>query len=180
MRSWADATQLKIEVHSGSHKQQDLPIEQGPATTIVYILLTPGMDVNLGEFGGSLQLPRYGAPLYVYDRIKHLQSHPDRTVRDSACLAIATNFWMRPKCLEEAVRSPDDGTRKLAAEFLNDDVQLPERLRVNPFLLARQDWTEDALQTLDIFADDMRPEVHREACAWLRSLAPGGASENCR
>jgi hypothetical protein len=29
LRSFADATQLKIEIHSGSHNQRDLPLESG-------------------------------------------------------------------------------------------------------------------------------------------------------
>jgi hypothetical protein len=178
LRSWADGTQLKIEVRSGSHKQEDLPIGAGPGRTIAYILLTPGIGANLAEFG--VERPRYGDSLYVYDLFKQLQLRPERSLRDSACLAIAAEFWMRPKCLEELAGSPDDRIRKSAVEFLHDDVRLPERLEINPFFMTRPDWTEDALQTLDVFADDMRPEVHKEACALLHRLAPTRHAENCR
>lgn len=140
LRSWADASQLKIWVHSGSHNQKDLPLDLGPAATIAYILLTPGADCDLREFGNTVGWASYSAsysygdPAYLNERLKELQRSPDRALRDSACLATATMFWIRPKCLERALDSPDDSVRRAAAGFLkSDDVNLVGRLRSNPF-----------------------------------------------
>ena len=41
LRSWADASQLHISVHSGSHNQQDLPLELGPAAAHYLHSLNP-------------------------------------------------------------------------------------------------------------------------------------------
>lgn len=96
LRSWADATQLAIWVHSGSHDQKEPPLEAGPSTTIAYILLTPGANCDLKEFENTLRLPRYGDPGYVNDRLKRLELSADRELSDAACLTAATIFWHRP------------------------------------------------------------------------------------
>jgi hypothetical protein len=180
LRSWADATQLMIRVRSGSHSQKELPLELGPEATIAYILLTPGSDVDLREFGNSLTWPYYGDPAYVNQLLKQLELSPDQTLRDSACLSTASMFWIRPKCLEQVLSSPDANAQKAAAGFLKDDVNLPERLRANPFFQSPQHWTDYSTQMLEIYSEDMRPEVRKAACASLRSFAPERAVEHCR
>jgi hypothetical protein len=182
LRSWADATQLKIEVHSGSHRQQDLPLERGPSVTIAYILLTPGADFDPETFANTLGLPpnSYGGPQYVNERLKQLQLSPNRTLRDSACIAAARIFWHRPKCLEQAVESPDQSIRQDAAKYLKDDnVNLPKRLQDDPFSLFPGPWTDYMFQMFEIYTEDMRPEVRKAACADLRSLAPQRTVSNC-
>ncbi|HEX5431887.1 MAG TPA: hypothetical protein VFW83_07975 [Bryobacteraceae bacterium] len=181
LRSWADPTQLKIEVHSGSHRQEDLPRGRGPATTIAYILLTPGADANIEDFEKHLNWPpnSYGGPKYVYERLKELETSPNRGLREAACIAAATMFWYRPECLEQVLGSPDTQVR-LAAKKLIADSSLAQRLRKDPFFLAPQPWTEYALQTVEIFADDARPGIRKEACAVLRNAAPHRNVEACR
>jgi hypothetical protein len=180
LRSWADATQLMIKVRSGAHSQKGLPLELGPDATIAYILLTPGSDVDLREFGNSLTWPYYGDPAYVNQLLKQLELSPDRSLRDSACLSTASMFWIRPKCLEQVLTSPDANAQKAAAGFLKDDVNLPERLRANPFFQSPQHWTDYSIQMLEIYSEDTRPEVRKAACASLRSFAPERATERCR
>jgi hypothetical protein len=184
LRSWADATQLKIEVHSGSHNQQDLPLDRGPAVTIVYILLTPGADCDLDAFanrlvgwpGGS-----YGDPRYVSERLDQLQRHSNPNVRDSACLEAADIFWYLPKCLDRALQSADNNIREAASKRLNhDDANLPARLRDQPFFLFPKPWTDHMFQWFEILTEDVRPEVRKAACASLQSLAPRRAVERCR
>ncbi|MGP8247152.1 MAG: hypothetical protein ACLQVN_21880 [Bryobacteraceae bacterium] len=72
LRTRADATQLRIWVHSGAHSQKDLPLELGPATAIAYILLTPGADRDLSDFAHFLDWPPYwyGDPAYVNQRLE--------------------------------------------------------------------------------------------------------------
>jgi hypothetical protein len=183
LRSWADATQLNIEVHSGSHNEQDLPLELGPAVTIAYILLTPGTDFDLDAFRYSLGWPpySYGGPRYVNERLKQLQLHSNRNMRDSACLATASMFWHRPKCLEQAMDSPDSSIRQKARELLQDNsVNLLKQLRTYPFSLFPTSWTDYMIQMFDIYAEDMRPEVRKAACASLRSFAPHQTVEPCK
>jgi hypothetical protein len=182
LRSWADGTQLKIWVHSGSHRQQNLPLERGPSITIAYILLTPGGDADLEEFRNSLGWPpnSYGEPHYVHERLRELQLHPNRAVRDSACLSTASMFWYRPPCLAQVAESPDSHLQAAAKNFLGDDVNLLGRLRSNPFFLSPEPWTEYTLQMLEAFTDDMRPEVRKAACAYLRNVAPLRVVEACR
>lgn len=142
LRSWADASQLAIWVHSGSHNQADLPVSLGPAAMIAYILLTPGADCDLREFQNTLSWPRYGDPEYVDQRLKELQLSPDRNLRDSACITSAVIFWHRPKCLELAANSSAESIRSAAERFLRtDDVHLAELLRKSPFSLFPQPWT---------------------------------------
>jgi hypothetical protein len=181
LRSWADASQLNIRVRSGSHSQKDLPLELGPEATIAYILLTPGADADLEEFGSSLTWPSYGDPAYVNQRLKLLELSPNRALRDSACISTASMFLYRPKCLEQVLDSPDGNNREEAARLLkNDDVNLSELLRANPFFLSPQSWTDYSFQMLEILAEDMRPEVRKAACASLRSFARQRKVEICR
>jgi hypothetical protein len=179
LRSWADATQLMIQVRSGLHRQQELPLELGPERTIAYILLTPGTDVDFREFGNSLAWPGYGDPEYVNQLLKKLQGSPDPALRDSACLSIASMFWIRPKCLGQAIGGHDSNVQKAAAGFLNDDVNLLERIRANPFFQSPQQWTNYSLQMLEIYTEDMRPDVRRAACASLHSFAPTQPIKPC-
>jgi hypothetical protein len=185
LRSWADATQLKIEVHSGSHSQNELPLDRGPETVIAYILLTPGADADLREFRNSLIWSAYGDPAYVNQRLKQLTLSPDPGLRDSACFTIANSFWIRPKCLEQALGSPDSNTRKTAASFLEDnknDVDVLGLLRTNPTALfpIPPPLVDNSLQKLEIYTEDMRPEVRRAACAALHNVAPQRVAEACK
>jgi hypothetical protein len=181
LRTWADATQLKIEIRSGSHIQQDLPLNLGPAVTIAYLLLTPGEDYDPEVFRQSLGWPPYShaSPQYVHERLMLLQHHSNGLVSDSSCVAAASMFWYRPKCLEQALKSPDKNVREAAAGFLKDDVKLSERLKANPFFLSPDSWTESSFQMLEIFAEDMRPEVRKAACSSLRNLAPSRTVKSC-
>jgi hypothetical protein len=184
LRSWADASQLKIWVHSGSHNQKDLPTALGPSTTIAYILLTPGADCDLHEFENNLGgWPPYASddPGYLNQRLKQLQLHPDQAVRDSACMAAATMFGHHPKCLEQTLHSPDSGIRQAAAKFLKEDsMHLPERLRGNALSLFPRRWADYMSQMFEIYAEDVRPDVRQAACASLRSLASQPTDERCR
>jgi hypothetical protein len=181
-RSWADGSQLAIWVHSGSHAQKDLPLDLGPATTIAYILLTPGTDCNLKEFAGFLDWPPqgYGGPGYLNERLKELQHSPSQMVREEACLAMARLLWHQPKCLEECLHSPDGRVRSAAAKFKVDDVHLLELLRHNPSALFNKGWSDYISEMFEIYAEDMRPEVRKAACAALRSFDPQRAAAHCR
>ena len=184
LRSWADGTQLDIEIYSGAHNQNDLPLELGPAAAIAYILLTPGVGLDLDEFEHHLDgswAPADGSPMYVYERLRVLQKYPDPIVRDSACVAAASMFGQHPKCLEEAAHSADASVRHTANEFLeHGDASLPKQLRSAPLSLLPEPWMDYVPQMLEIYADDERPEVRKVACASLRSLAPQQTLENCR
>ena len=180
LRSFADASQLRIPIWSGSHDQRDLPLDLGPVATITYILLTPGADCNLEDFGNSLWWPEVasGYPGYVNQRLKVLQSSLNRQVRDSACLAEAAQFWHQPKCLEQALLSPDRRIREAAARRLKEKDYVSGSLQSNP--LIPTPWLDVMTQVFEIYTEDMRPEVRRSACASLRTLAPQKAVEHCR
>ncbi len=183
-RSWSDATQLNIEVYSGSHNQQDLPLALGPAAAISYILLTPGADLDTDKFEhhlGDAWVPSNGSPGYVYQRLQVLQQNPDPTIRDSACVAAAYMFAQRPKCLEQAAHSVDAFSRHTASEFLESkDASVSMQLRSAPLSVLPEPWTEYLPQMLEIYADDTRPEVRTAACASLKKFAPQHKIENCR
>jgi len=183
LRSWTDATQLKVEVHSGLHRQQDLPLDLGPGTAIAYILLTPGRDCDLSEFEANIRWPSsYGEPGYVSERLRELQLNANPGIRDSACLAAARMFGHRPGCLEAASKSSDENIRQAAAGFLNgaDDADLLGRLRNNPLSILPVQSGNYMLQMLDIYAQDVRPEVRRAACTSLRNLAPQRSVASCK
>ena len=171
-RSWADARQLKIEIHSGAHEQRHLPLDLGPRRAITYILLTPGPDCSLHEFASTLDWPRLSPddPSYVNERLRKLEFHPDREVRESACFAEAVMFWHRPKCLLQALESPDGRVRSQAAKLTSDDVDLPRMLRAKPFPLFSPEWFDYMRGWLEVYTDDVRPEVRKAACDSLRSL----------
>lgn len=181
LRSWADATQLKIEVRSGSHAQRDLPLDLGPSVTIAYLLLTPGADYDPDVFRKSLGWPPYSHadPRYVHERLILLQRNSNRLISDSACVASASMFWYRPKCLEQALNDPDSSIRQAAAELFKDEVNLLDRLKANPFFMSPDSWTNYSFQMLEIFAEDTRPDVRKAACASLRNFAPTRAVASC-
>jgi len=183
LRSWADGTQLKIEVHSGSHQQKDLPLALGPAVTIAYILLTPGTDCDISTFANTLDWPPYsfGGPAYVNERLKQLQLSPDPTLSDSACIAAAAMFWHHPECLAKALHSADGTIRRAAQQDLQtNDTDLPTRLRDNPASLFPTAWREYVSQMFEIYAEDQRPEVRKAACESLRSIAPRRIVPQCQ
>ncbi len=186
LRSWADASQLNVAVLSGSHNQNDLPLDLGADTTIAYILLTPGIGCDLGNFASTLGMTsatafRYSNPAYMDERLRQLQLSSNRQLRDSACLTAATIFWHRPECLEQALNSPDNGTRLAAAGLLkDDDLNLSGRLRDNPFSLFPKPWTAYMSQMFEIYAEDMRPGVRKSACESLRNFAPQDAVKRCK
>ena len=182
LRSFADATQLCIWVHSGYHNQKDLPVDLGPARTIAYMLLTPGADCDLKEFAQFLAFPDYDyrEPAYLNERLKELQLSSSRMLRDAACLTTARVFGFRPGCLRWCLGSPDGGTRSAAGAFLNsNDSKLPELLLKNPSGLFPKSWSDYISQMFMIYTEDIRPEVRQRACASLRAFAPNKAGEPC-
>jgi len=183
LRSWADATQLKMEIYSGSHDQTSLPLDLGPAATIAYIRLTPGMDCNLQVFADTLGWPNtYGGAGYVSDLLGRLQQHPDRYLRDSACLSAASMFGHQPRCLDQVLQSPDERMRNDASKRIGakDAGSLLGRLRNEPLTLFPNPWADYILQMFQIYTGDRRPEVRRAACVALRNFAPGRNVEACQ
>ena len=181
-RSWADASQLKIEVYSGAHDQTRLPLSLGASATIAYILLTPGTDCDLHVFERGLYWPPHSSlcPEYVYSLLKRLQTHPDPMLSASACIAAAKIFWHQPKCLERALEAPERSLREAAAELLrDDDVDLLGHLQKDPLSLFPSHWTDYIYQMLKIYAEDSRPEVREAACEWLWRLSPEQTAAPC-
>jgi hypothetical protein len=181
-RSWADATQLKIEIYSGVHDQTSLPLSLGPSATIAYLLLTPGTDCDLHVFANHLGSPPPPsvAPAYVDSLLKRLQMHQDPLLSASACILAAKLFWHQPKCLERALEAPDRGLREAAAELLdNDDVDLLGHLQNAPLSLFPSQWTDYMYQMLKIYAEDKRPEVRQAACEFLWRLSPDQTAAPC-
>lgn len=182
LRSWADASQLDIEVFSGAHNQKDLPLDLGPEATIAYILLTPGIDCDLNEFSHTLRWPLYGDPSYVNQRLAQLQLSSNAVLRNSGCLTAAIIFsGLVPRCLQQLLSSPDAGLRQEAARFLKgDSANLALVLRKNPFYLFPAPWTDYMTQMFEIYAEDLRPEVREAACESLRRFAPQQAVKHCK
>ena len=180
LRSFADASQLKIEVHSGSHRQEDLPLDLGLEATIAYILLTPGAGFDPAAFENFLGWPPYGEPGYINQRLKELMSHPDRSVREQACIKSAEMFWHRPGCLKGCLDSPEPSVRRAAEGFLHgDDVNLLGLLQNNPSSLFPEP-RNYIVQMFEIYTEDIRPEVRQAACGFLRTAAPAEALKYCR
>jgi hypothetical protein len=170
LRSWADATQLRIWVHSGAHAQRDLPLTLGAETSIAYIMLTPGAGCSLREFENTLSWS-YGKPEYVQQRLERLQLSSDRELRESACLASAAWFAYRPQCLLAVAGSPDEGNRQQASGFLEtDDVNLAGLLQSNPPALFPEG--DYMAQMLGIYSQDLRPEVRKRAREILQRFRP--------
>jgi hypothetical protein len=183
-RSWADATQLKSEVHSGSHNQADLPLDRGPGGAIAYILLTPGTDCDLTTFKDNLFvdrfLPPHMDPRYISKLLGKLQLHPDAKLRYNACFAASTMLEYRPTCLDAALKSPDAEIRESAEFRIKQTEAEAEVARQAPFDRFRVDWITYMTQTFEVQTEDTRPEVRKAACENLRTLAPRESFRNCR
>jgi len=184
LRSWADATQLRVEVFSGMHDQKELPLTLGPGATIAYILLTPGSDCDVGAFGKRLTsstADHYASPAYIGALLARLQAHPNPVLRDSACVAMAQILWFHPTCLSLATDSPDEGVRGLARRLLkNDPGDVEGALRNDPLSLFPLPWVENISQRLELYTEDMRPGVRNAACTYLRRVLPGRTFQHCR
>ena len=178
-RSWSDATQLKIEVDSGSHNQQDLPLQLGPEATIAYILITPGNDLPLDHLDGyQIGLMRneddiLAVPKYAYKLAKNLQKDADPRVRGALCRGIS-GLLSHDQTNCPGADKPDPET---AGERLQQTVDF---LQKTPSALLPEGWNERFLETLEIHADDARPAVRAAACADLRNIAPERKVANCR
>jgi len=57
---------------------------------------------------------------------------------------------------------------------------LPERLSKNPRSLFPEDWGDYMSQMFEIYAEDVRPEVRKAACADLHNLNSRKPTEQCR
>jgi hypothetical protein len=184
LRSWADAVQLSVEVFSGMHNQQELPLALGPGAAIAYILLTPGSEYDVQAFGrrlASSTADYYASPGYTRMLLTRLVDQPDPILRDSACLAMAQILWFRPTCLTRAAESPDESIRELARRLLRDDSgHVEELLRHDPLALLPSPWVDNISQRLEIYADDMRPEVRNAACQYLSLAFPGRTVQHCK
>jgi hypothetical protein len=178
-RSWSDATQLKIEVDSGSHNQQDLPLQLGPEATIAYILITPGSDLPMDKYhldGYQIELMHSqddvrAVPKYAYELLTNVQQHGDPRVRGTACRAVAIIFPILPKCVTPD--NPDPAVRGSIPDTV-------EFLQKTPSALLPERWNKYLLEMLEIVADDARPAVRAAACADLRNIAPERKVANCR
>jgi hypothetical protein len=180
-RSWSDATQLKIEVDSGSHNQQDLPLQLGPEATIAYILITPGNDLIRDKYhldGYQIGLMRnqddiLAVPKYAYELLANLQKHGDPRLRGIACHAVSFLF------IHDLTNCPtaDRPDPEVARETLRDTLEL---LQKNPSALLPERWNNYLLEMLEIYTDDPRPAVRAAACADLRNIAPERQVANCR
>lgn len=180
LRSWTDATQLKIEVHSGSHNQKDLPLDAGPEAVIAYLLLTPGTDYDRKMFARTLDWPPYGDPETVNMLLKKLEDSPDREIADYACVTTAEVFAHRPPCLKRCLESPDIHIRKTSEFYLtSDSVNLLLDLQKDPAVLFAKQWSDYITQMLAIYAEDVRPEVRQAACTALRGYSPPRAVAVC-
>jgi len=178
-RSWSDATQLKIEVDSGSHNQQDLPLQLGPEATIAYILITPGNDLPLDHLDGyQIGLMRneddiLAVPKYAHELVTNLRKHGDPRVRGAVCRGVSSLF------LNDLTNCPtsDKHDPTAARENLHETVDF---LRKTPTALLPERWTNYLLEILEIYADDARPAVRAAACADLRNIAPERKVANCQ
>ena len=180
-RSWSDATQLKIEVGSGSHNQQDLPLQLGPEATIAYILITPGKDLPLDDYHlGIYQtgLMRYqddilAVPKYAYELVKNLQKQADPRVRSALCRGISGHLTHN----QTDCHGADEPDPETAGERLRDTLEF---LQKTPSALLPERWDNYLLEMLEIYTDDSRPAVRAAACADLRNIAPERKVANCR
>lgn len=180
-RSWSDATQLKIEVESGSHNQQDLPLQLGPESTIAYILITPGNDLIMDKYhldGYQIGLMRneddiLAVPKYAYELLTNLQKHGDPRVRGVACHAVS--FLL----IHDLTNCPtaDKPDPEVARERLSETLEF---LQKTPSALLPERWNNYLLEMLEIYTDDARPAVRAAACADLRNIAPERKVANCR
>jgi hypothetical protein len=186
-RSWSDATQLKIDVYTGSHMQQDLPLSLGPEATIAYIQLTPGAGAEMrlfetGDLPGILPgmlnawKQTRPAPKYTYERLRLLQENADPGIRGTACMVAGILFPHIPRCYTED--NPDPTLRRrihdqLEVKRANDDPQQPlSGLLPDP-------WNSYLHEVLEIYTDDARPPVRAAACAELKKLAPERKVATC-
>jgi hypothetical protein len=182
LRSWADGSQLKIWLHSGSHSQNELPLERGVRRTIAYIIMTPGADCDPSAFASDLLAPTYvwEDPAYMNQLLHKLETHPNRKIRELACIESAMNFGYRPKCLEQARNSPDSYIRERAETYLKEDSHLGKLLKSNPAGLFSRNWTDYMSGMYEIYTEDIRPDIRKDACRHWLDLAPRQASQHCQ
>jgi hypothetical protein len=178
-RSWSDATQLKIEVDSGSHNQQDLPLRLGPEATIAYILITPGNDLRMDHLDGyQIGLMKneediLSVPKYAYELVRNLQQHADPRLRGALCRGISGLLTHDQNDCPGADK-PDPET---AGERRRETLEF---LQKTPSALLPERWNNYLLEMLEIYAADARPAVRAAACADLRNIAPERRVANCR
>jgi hypothetical protein len=178
-RSWSDATQLKIEVDSGSHNQKDLPLDLGVEAAIAYILIMPGGDFPRDEYhlgGYQWELVKstdylIAVPQYSYGLLKKVQQDGDPGVRRTACTAAAMVFQVLEKCIPPG--DPDPAVRPSSQETV-------EFLQKSPSTVLPDRWSGYLLEMLEIYADDARPEIRTAACAALKKIAPERKVAVCR
>jgi Prokaryotic membrane lipoprotein lipid attachment site len=181
LRTWADVTQLKIPIYSGKHDQNALPLNLGVGPTIAFILIIPGSDWDREHYGlGLMYATSYASPGYIGSLLKQVQSNPDRELRAEACLEAAQTTWY-PNCLSDVLDSPNAGYRKLARDLLKTDgVNTFGVLKYDPLSLLPRRSGEYLFERLELYSNDLRPDVRQAACEDLRRMYPSRDVQACR
>jgi hypothetical protein len=188
LRSMADATQLALRVYSGRHEQSKIPKNWGPGEAIAYVLLTPGLDCDISTFKRHLEpwaldtLASMASLKYIAWLLSELQAHPDKGLRERACLAVVQTFWSQPECLASCLQSSDNEVSQTAKRLVDapERIGVVDRLKNDALSFAPSRMEQYVRDRLEMFLFDARPEVRRTACRRLEEMFPEDRFPGCK
>lgn len=185
LRTMVDVGEMELRVRSGNPGSIHLPADSGMA--VASVLLTPGRDYEAGfptNIGHTLAvIEPLAPPAYLVSLLRALLAHPNRGVREQACLALSRTYPYRDACLNELLGSIDEPVRRQAADMVasqrRNEPQLLRALEEDPVSLSVSGNVKDLAGDLGLFSLDHDLEVRTLACRALTRLFPRTSPGNC-
>ena len=205
LRTIFDMDELSFHVLSGRHNSAEFPSSMSIEEKIARVCLSPGSQYSPKELASAPHLVVNGlwgiAPAATtVGLLRALTSHPNREVRESACVELSQSFQFTDSCLPRFVKDLDlklrgDAARIVAGKDKEHEMAFSKMFRTDPLplLVAQKDQERPALiqtlrtgplelsytgeikgfaEELELFTTDYYPEVRREACAALKRVFP--------
>jgi hypothetical protein len=189
LRTMADVAPPELKILSGRHRDatssREGPIDPGMA--ILYYSLTPTNNYDEG-FAGYIPLAeasirKFVATADIVRSLRALLEHPDRAIRDEACLTIAGRFRYVDPCLPQLLTSTDPSIQRQAKFWMQgrreSNAEIISLLRGDPISLSTSGKVDDLAADIEVFTWDENPAVRQQACATLRRLFPVEKFANC-
>jgi hypothetical protein len=191
LRTMADLTEPNIRVRSGHHGPNSamglISAGRDPGAVIAALGLTPSADRE-GGFAAGIEdtydrLLGFASSGELARLLRKLLTHPDRAIREWACLVLSKHYYYTDPCFESLLESGDAEIRRQAnlwaPEKHASERGLPARLKEDPTSLSISKRVEDLSGDLELFTFDRDADVRRQACDALHRLFPACSYPSC-
>ena len=190
-RTMADLTEPNIRVRGGQRVGYTAPVDHRVQADLGMVLATIALTPATGygpDFASSIEdtfnrLLLLTTPAKIAPLLQRLTTHPDKDVRQNACLAISVHFSYTDPCLEKLSASSTGVISQQASRYASfkraGKTALLRDLREDPLSLSSSGRVEDLASGLELFTFDVDVAIRTQACESLRRLFPAREFTRC-